>query len=292
MISHLKLLLKGVIPPTIGALLILGLLQPFGISRLELGGRLFYVLFEASLALFTASISWFVLEKLFHIDFSQRRSKYSPYLDSLLIYLINLPLLAFVLTVFDSWYVVGHVELAMFWNFMLYVGIISVFLFAFTVYQIRSALLKQELDEIRAINALLEERQERLSQESEQTQGQKEPPVEEVKCKLTGTYGNISLEVLPTDIIYVESMANYTDICYLENGETKHKTLRLTLKSIKESLGETDFLVQCHRAFIVNLNFVISLSKQDSGYSLQLFGNEKAIPVSRANTAAMKEKLK
>ena len=50
-------------------------------------------------------------------------------------------------------------------------------------------------------------------------------------------------------------------------------------------------MVQCHRAFIVNLNFVVSMSNRNSAYQLQIFGTDKPIPVSRNNTAEVKEKL-
>ena len=72
---------------------------------------------------------------------------------------------------------------------------------------------------------------------------------------------------------------------------TNHKTLRITLKQIKESLDELPVMVQCHRAFIVNLNFVISITNRSSGFQLQLFGTERQIPVSRSFNPLVKEKL-
>ena len=86
-------------------------------------------------------------------------------------------------------------------------------------------------------------------------------------------------------------MSNYADICYIADNETKHKTLRITLKQIRASLENVDTIVQCHRAFLVNLDFVVALSTRPQGYQLQLFGIEKQIPVSRANTEAIKSKL-
>ena len=96
---------------------------------------------------------------------------------------------------------------------------------------------------------------------------------------------------LPENIIYVESMANYADICFLCDDEPHHKTLRLTLKTIMESLAAYPDLVQCHRAFIVNLNFVVTMSTRNNGYQLTVFGTEKAIPVSRTYTPEVKRQL-
>ena len=95
----------------------------------------------------------------------------------------------------------------------------------------------------------------------------------------------------PRDILYVESMANYADIYYISDNEPKHLTLRITLKQIKETLSEFAYIVQCHRAFLVNINFVVSMTARNPGYQLQLFGVEKQLPVSRANNEVIKQAL-
>ena len=86
-------------------------------------------------------------------------------------------------------------------------------------------------------------------------------------------------------------MANYADICYISENETRHITLRITLKQIKETLSEFGYIVQCHRAFLVNINFVVSMTARNPGYQLQLFGVEKQLPVSRANNDVIKSVL-
>ena len=99
------------------------------------------------------------------------------------------------------------------------------------------------------------------------------------------------MEVSAQSIIYVESMANYADICYISDNEIHHSTLRITLKQVREALAHIDCIVQCHRAFLVNINFIQKITDRNSGYQLQLFGLEKQIPVSRANESIIKEKL-
>ena len=63
------------------------------------------------------------------------------------------------------------------------------------------------------------------------------------------------------------------------------------LKQIKETLSEFGYIVQCHRAFLVNINFVVSMTARNPGYQLQLFGVEKQLPVSRANNDVIKSAL-
>ena len=114
---------------------------------------------------------------------------------------------------------------------------------------------------------------------------------QEQAVRIEGQGIDATLILAPRNIIYVESMANYADICYIADNETKHKTLRITLKQIRASLESVDYIVQCHRAFLVNLDFVVAVSPRPQGYQLQLFGIEKQIPVSRANTDIIKSKL-
>ena len=153
--------------------------------------------------------------------------------------------------------------------------------------------LRHQLEEVRTINALLEERQKAIAERTEkEDETIDNTPREEVRqCHLVGATGNSTLILPPSNIIYVESMSNYANICYMESDEVRHKMMRITLKQIMESIGSEPFMVQCHRAFIVNLNFVVSMSNRNSAYQLQIFGTDKPIPVSRNNTSVVKEKL-
>ena len=145
--------------------------------------------------------------------------------------------------------------------------------------------LRCQLDEVRAVNAMLEQYQKGNEERAEEA-GEAE---KETVCRFEGATANAVLEVRPSDIIYVESMANYADVWYMEGDEPRHKMLRITLKSIKESLEGIGCMVQCHRAFIVNLNYVIAMTNRPTGYQLQLFGTDKAIPVSRSRLKEIKE---
>ena len=223
--------------------------------------------------------------------------------NSVVQYLVNIPILAFVLTLFggfffcdnpiEPWWHGGEFHVTYYSEYIYYVSATCIFLYIGTYVRNRNWHLRYRLNEVRTINALLEERQKTIAEQAEK---EKEEMLdnngeEQHLCHLIGSTGNSSISLPPANIIYVESMANYADICYMDNDEARHKMLRITLKQIKESIGNEPFLVQCHRAFIVNLNFVVSLSNRNSAYQLQIFGTDKPIPVSRNNTAEVKEKL-
>lgn len=99
------------------------------------------------------------------------------------------------------------------------------------------------------------------------------------------------LEVLPSKVLYIESMANYADIWYLDNDTPTHKLLRVTLRQVRDTLPPVPYMAQCHRAFIVNLRFVIAMTSRRNGWQLQVFGTDKLEPVSRSYTADIKLRL-
>ena len=219
--------------------------------------------------------------------------------NSLFHYLINIPLLAAALVTFSAFFFFGDVSIAWIENghftlehyrlFLYYVSSTSVFMYLGTYVRNRNWHLKYKYEEVSAINALLEKRQQELQM---QEQGDGENVVAPVSvCTIKGSTSQSVLEVNPQDILFVESMSNYADIWYIEGEQTCHKTMRITLKQINESLINERYLVQCHRAFIVNLNFVIAMSNRNTGYQLQLFGTDKQIPVSRTYTPQVKERL-
>ena len=217
-------------------------------------------------------------------------------LNMIVHYAIFTPLLSAVLCTFNMWYQhypltyawlneQGHFTLYYFFMMCFWVSTIGVFIMIWQYYRFRTSRLQEELVDVRAINALLEARQQQIADAAPET------TAEEQRHPITiqGNSQNAYLEVVPNDIIYIESMSNYADIAYIEDGNTLHATLRITLKQVREQLQQTECLVQCHRAFIVNLNFVRSLSVRSAGtYELDLLGSDKRIPVSRANADAMK----
>ncbi|MGN0281180.1 MAG: LytTR family DNA-binding domain-containing protein [Prevotella sp.] len=277
-------------------ILLLWLTMPFNVETIHDDRPLFFFaqgFITVIVSILTGAFSAYVL----HIPMDPTLPLKTVHRNTVLMYLVNIPVLSFVLTVFggfffcenpiEPWWYGGQFHFTYFFEYIYYVSTTCIFLYIGTYVRNRNWHLNYQLEEVRAINALLEKRQEKIAKSEETHEEQKEEKV----CHLVGNSNNAVFEVLPSTIIYVESMANYADICYMDGDNPTHKTLRITLKQIREKLDGIDSLVQCHRAFIVNLNFVVSLSNRNTGYQLQLFGTDKCIPVSRTNTAAVKEKL-
>ena len=109
--------------------------------------------------------------------------------------------------------------------------------------------------------------------------------------KLHSDYNGQDITTPPHNFIYVESVGNYANVCYIDNNQLTTTTIRTTIKQLKEDLSGNDFIVQCHRGFLVNLNYVESMEGANGRFFLNMFYTDKKIPVSRANKTTIKEIL-
>lgn len=100
-----------------------------------------------------------------------------------------------------------------------------------------------------------------------------------------------SLSLLPADLLYLEAFGNYVKIHYETSGQVRQKLLRATIKQMEEALATCPSILRCHRAFLVNLDQVVRLQGNAGGYHLFFRQTEEQVPVSRAYTAMVREKI-
>lgn len=100
-----------------------------------------------------------------------------------------------------------------------------------------------------------------------------------------------SLYVSPSDILYIESVANYLSIWYFLDGELMQKRIRNTLKNVESTLSGYPFLLHCHRAFLVNVRFITQVDGNAAGCQIHLFSIDRTIPVSKANIESLRRSL-
>ena len=278
--------------------LLLQLILPFNIDEIH-EYRLVYLLAMGVITMVSGLFAGFIATYVLKMPMDPKLPLKIVHRNSLFHYLVNIPLLAAALVTFSAYFFFGDVSIAWIEDghftlehyklFLYYVSSTGVFMYLGTYVRNRNWHLKYKYEEVSAINALLEQRQQELQMQEE---GVGENGNTQVSvCTIKGSTSQSVLEVNPQDILFVESMSNYADVWYIEGDQTSHKTMRITLKQINESLASERYLVQCHRAFIVNLNFVIAMSNRNTGYQLQLFGTDKQIPVSRTYTPQVKERL-
>ena len=73
---------------------------------------------------------------------------------------------------------------------------------------------------------------------------------------------------------------NYLDLYFVEEGQLKAKTLRLTLVSFEKQLNAAH-LKRCHRSYLVNLKKVTEVSGNAQGLKLAFAEHPEKVPVSR-----------
>lgn len=93
------------------------------------------------------------------------------------------------------------------------------------------------------------------------------------------------------DLLYIESADNYSKIFLRKNNSTSTSIIRSSLKRVEEQTVYPG-IFRCHRAYIVNLKKVASVSGNSQGYRLHIHNMEETIPVSRAYGKELHEKLK
>lgn len=147
--------------------------------------------------------------------------------------------------------------------------------------------LYRERNELQAINEMLKQQQELNAIQNDDNLSS----AEEKQCVLHSDYGCHDLIINPRNLIYVESIGNYAIVCYINNEQLATTTIRTTIKQLKEDLSGDTFIVQCHRGFLVNLDFVESMEGSNGRFYLNMFYSDKKIPVSRTNKTMIKDTL-
>lgn len=93
--------------------------------------------------------------------------------------------------------------------------------------------------------------------------------------------GKEELKIPARDLLFITAADNYVEVHYLMKEKEEKKLLRGTLRNTKEDLRSYTAFYRCHRAWIVNLDRVKSVSGNSQGYRLVLEGTATIIPVSR-----------
>ncbi len=156
---------------------------------------------------------------------------------------------------------------------------VGAYIIAYQIFVTSTRMQRYQIEELQSLNNLLE-----AKQDSDHNQ------LEPNKIVLQGESRD-SIIINPSDILYVESLANYVNIVFFSASDLMQKRLRISLRDIEETLSPYPFIFHIHRAFLVNLNYITQVSGNAAGYKVQLFGTDKVLPVSKANVGRFKERI-
>ncbi len=98
--------------------------------------------------------------------------------------------------------------------------------------------------------------------------------------------GKEQFEVLAKELFYIQSADNYCRIFYWKGEKLESNLLRNTLNQLSQQI-EDEWILRCHRSYIINLKKVKDITGNAQGYTLHLDGIDAKIPVARSKSKAV-----
>lgn len=266
---------KGVVVPAVIIFLILYLLQPFGIARME-SGKLWATLGSACISAGVSSVFAWVLPWLFPRYYEERAWTLGKEVLNTLALLLGITVCVWL---YVAWLSGVMLSARFFFVVLLWVLILGAFPVVLFAMWNRNIRLARNLREATELNL-------RLSQKPE---AEETPPA-------TLVFSGGTREMLEMDarsFLYAESEGNYVRLHYFSPKDNRpiSKLLRLTMKQAEASVASAPFIVRCHRAFLVNLHQVSKVDGNSQGYRLRLEGCAEEVPVSRGYAKEVKNRL-
>lgn len=107
---------------------------------------------------------------------------------------------------------------------------------------------------------------------------------------LVDSTGKLKMSISIDSLYYVESQDNYVKIYYEADGKLCNYMLRSTTKAIENKFGE--YLIRCHRGYIVNKNKIkIFRNDRDGMYIKLTHDGIRQIPVSKSYSSNIQRVL-
>ncbi|WEK21016.1 MAG: LytTR family transcriptional regulator DNA-binding domain-containing protein [Candidatus Pedobacter colombiensis] len=105
---------------------------------------------------------------------------------------------------------------------------------------------------------------------------------------LTAENNKTQLDIKVGDLAFIESEGNYIQVYARENGSIAATTIRSSIVKAETELAGHPQMIKCHRAFIVNSDFIEHIKGNAQGYRLGIKGSNKEVYVSRQYTKLIK----
>ncbi|MBQ1883913.1 MAG: LytTR family transcriptional regulator [Bacteroidales bacterium] len=245
--------------------LILAVLQPFGISDGPTS-KYIYLLGFPIITYLGSMLPTAIMHRIYKTDIEEGRfsngKNIAAFMLSVLLIMVGNFLYFKVLNPTSP-------TLPLLWSAIWQTIIISVLLLG-VYFAFDNARLRRELERINKIN-------QKLSQKSN-------APAAPIIKKPEPQAKPSSTDIDPEALLYIESDKNYCKIT-TESGTT---VIRSTLTTLENQLKPFDYVMRCHRAFLVNMTNVEGIEGSASnGYHLKIKNHPTEVPVSRTYISAV-----
>ena len=81
-------------------------------------------------------------------------------------------------------------------------------------------------------------------------------------------YKKDDLTIKVNSLLFIKSASNYIEIYYKEGNEIKNQMVRCSLLKASENLIDYDFIIRCHRTFIVSTKHIDKIEGNSQGYKV------------------------
>ncbi len=105
-------------------------------------------------------------------------------------------------------------------------------------------------------------------------------------------YKNDTLVIKADLLIVIKSSDNYIEVFYKNEGLVKKQIIRSSLKRVEELISKYDFIMRCHRSYIVNIKFINEIKGSPQGFQLFMEGLDFPVLVSQKYIHEFKNKIK
>lgn len=104
-------------------------------------------------------------------------------------------------------------------------------------------------------------------------------------------YKKDNLSISPDSLLVIKSADNYIEVYYKSEGIVKKQMIRSSLKKAIETTNELDFILRCHRTYIINTNHIKEIEGNSQGYKLYFENLDFPVLVSQKYTKSLKDTI-
>lgn len=246
--------------------LFLSFFQPFGLGADSFVGLLKVTVVYGLITFFTMVLATVFLRWLFPGFFSESRWVFGR---ELFIVMVNFFLIGVFNTLYSNYMFQIGLGFSGFLMFQLYTMGVGFFPILFYMMLKYTHLLRSNIKEADELSGSIQKTHP-APEHSDQS-----------KIRIHSELKKDDLEINTTDLVYAETADNYVAIHHLEKGRLSKNMVRSTLGKVETDLAGHTRIVRCHRAYIVNLDFVESFKGNAQGLQLRLKHLDQEVPVSR-----------
>ncbi|HEX7902326.1 MAG TPA: LytTR family DNA-binding domain-containing protein [Chitinophagaceae bacterium] len=152
-------------------------------------------------------------------------------------------------------------------------------------------LLKQSKEEAKTFDPLLHPEKQITTVETRPEETQPGGRTTIPSITFTSESETATIKAVPEQVFFISSADNYIKIYLSEGNAIITKLLRSSLKKTENDLKNHPQFYRCHRAYIVNLQKVASVTGNARGLKLTLENCPEEVPVSRSVNDEIKLKL-